>query len=212
MGASVLCVNMSLINIILISVIFVLSGCVIILLVFIRNLKVQFRNYTEEIRLSNFPQDVFNVEFGTSSHINDRLNDRLIQLEIINNRVRNNDHKYDFFQTEISKTGSIIRLKGILNQDKVILDKTDIWEMLENDITKCDPEFVKNINNLACGNIRQSELRLAFLIKCRFTPSDTARLLAKSKSTVAYRRTLLLQKLFDKTVRIQDLDKYIQCV
>ncbi len=71
-------------------------------------------------------------------------------------------------------------------------------------------EFMNNLQTLADGKLKYNEINLALLIKCGFSPTQSAILFGRTKGTLTYRREILCKKLLGKKLGTKDMDCVIR--
>lgn len=84
------------------------------------------------------------------------------------------------------------------------------WEALQKQVVKAYPGFIKALRQLS-GNLTESDLRLAMLIKTGFLPGEIATLMDKSPSGISMARTRLYQKCCGEASKdAQAVDEWIK--
>ena len=117
-----------------------------------------------------------------------------------------------------STSGSLVNseiykiLEGKIRKGIGINYNSELWMMIEEEILKSYPQFKKNLLMLTKSKLTDDDLKLSFLIKMGFSPSEIAKLLCKKENTVTYRRKKLLQKLFPDIEDVRKLDYVVRLI
>ncbi len=97
-----------------------------------------------------------------------------------------------------------------IRKDRIIPEKSPIWEELESVVIQTSPDFKYKLHILTGGRLKPSDFHLAMLIKCGISPSNIAILVGRAKATIAYRREALGLKIFDQKLSIDAIDHMIR--
>lgn len=97
-----------------------------------------------------------------------------------------------------------------LKNKKIIVPDNPLWEEIEKLILEISPDFINHLKLLTRGKITTVELQTAFLIKFGFTPTEMAILFGKTKGSISSRRETLGMKIFDKKMKIKEIDGIIR--
>lgn len=92
----------------------------------------------------------------------------------------------------------------------IIKESSPIWDELEKTILQTSPKFKSNLYVLAGGDLKRSDLNMAFLIKCGVSPANIAMLVGRSKSTITFRRKDMGKKFFDQDLEANSVDELIR--
>lgn len=91
-------------------------------------------------------------------------------------------------------------------------DKDAFWNKIEETILKSSPDFKRRLELLSGGKLRTSDYRMAMLVKCGITPTETSVLVHKSKSTISNRRKKLMEICIGKEINYKLVDEIIRCL
>ena len=97
-----------------------------------------------------------------------------------------------------------------IRSGSIINESNQIWEELEKTITQSSPKFKSDLYKLSRGDLKQSDLHMALLIKCGVSPANIAMLVGRSKSTITFRRKDMGKKLFDRDMDANAVDELIR--
>ena len=97
-----------------------------------------------------------------------------------------------------------------IRSGSIINESNPIWEELEKTITQSSPKFKSDLYKLSRGDLKQSDLHMALLIKCGVSPANIAMLVGRSKSTITFRRKDMGKKLFDRDMDANAVDELIR--
>lgn len=98
------------------------------------------------------------------------------------------------------KSASLYKDLKERSDNKKVMGHDVTWRMIEDLIESVSPGFDYRLDVLAGGQITQAERNVAYLLKCGFTQTQIASLLAKSASTISAQRTSLAKKIgYDKS-------------
>lgn len=99
--------------------------------------------------------------------------------------------------TDLLQTDLYRQITNIINRNDSIPDKSPIWDELVNTILKISPLFVRNLTMLSGGKLKEDELHVALLAKAGITTSNIAKLVSLDKSTISYKKRIIMTKLFN---------------
>lgn len=97
-----------------------------------------------------------------------------------------------------------------IKNNRIIPEKSSIWEELESVVIQSSPDFKYKLHILTGGRMKPSDFHLAMLIKCGISPTNMAVLVGRAKATIAYRREALGLKIFDQKLGIDAIDHMIR--
>lgn len=97
-----------------------------------------------------------------------------------------------------------------IDQERPIPENSDLWDKLRMAVMDNNGEFMNNLQTLADGKLKYNEINLALLIKCGFSPTQSAILFGRTKGTLTYRREILCKKLLGKKLGTKDMDCVIR--
>ena len=97
-----------------------------------------------------------------------------------------------------------------IRSGSIISESNPIWDELEKTITQSSPKFKSDLYKLSRGDLKQSDLHMALLIKCGVSPANIAMLVGRSKSTITFRRKDMGKKLFDRDMDANAVDELIR--
>lgn len=84
-----------------------------------------------------------------------------------------------------------------------------LWNDLEQLICAVSPNFRSQLMILTDNRMTVTDYQLALLMRCRFTITQIATLLNRSKNTISTRRISLSQKIFGKGGNAKSADNLI---
>lgn len=99
-----------------------------------------------------------------------------------------------------------------IRQCSIMIESSPIWDELEKTVLQSCPKFKSNMYVLAGGDLKQSDLQMALLIKCGVSPANIATLVGRSKSTITFRRKDMGRKLFDREMDANSVDRLIRLI
>lgn len=108
--------------------------------------------------------------------------------------------KKQFYDKEINEL-----LSSRVSNDKVL--KPADWKLIEERLTESFPNFKDMLYSHI--NLSETEYRICILIKLEVTPSNMAKLLALSNSSVSQIRLRLQHKVFNGQGTAKDWDSYV---
>ncbi len=108
--------------------------------------------------------------------------------------------KKQFYDNEINEL-----LTSRVNNDKVL--KTSDWKLIEERLKESFPDFKDNLYSHI--NLSETEYRICILIKLETSPSNMAKLLALSNSSVSQIRLRLQHKVFNGQGTAKDWDNFV---
>lgn len=108
--------------------------------------------------------------------------------------------KKQFYDKEINEL-----LSSRVSNDKVL--KSTDWKLIEERLTESFPNFKDELYSHI--NLSETEYRICILIKLEVTPSNMAKLLALSNSSVSQIRLRLQHKVFNGQGTAKDWDNYV---
>ena len=103
-------------------------------------------------------------------------------------------------------------LQQKIRNGDIINESNPIWDDLEKTIAHSSPKFKSRLYVLAGGDLKQSDLQMALLIKCGVSPANIATLVGRSKSTITFRRKDMGRKLFDREMDANSVDRLIRLI
>lgn len=108
-------------------------------------------------------------------------------------------------QNSITSSDIVIRFQWLLhnNQNPKIKD----WNDLDSFINAHFSQFKSTLYGLT--KLSELEYQVCLLTKCKFTPSEIAKLTNRSKSSMPSIRTRLYNKLFKKMGSSHEFDQFI---
>lgn len=118
-------------------------------------------------------------------------------------------------KTDISQVQSFLSLNGNLYEEiqhKINNNQTlndELWTNLERTVLQGSPEFKQRLTILFGGKIYDDLYKTALLIKCRISPSQSAILIGRTKSTVTLRRKKLAKICFGEDIDLSAIDTLI---
>lgn len=133
---------------------------------------------------------------------------RRLQEELYS--LQKNSTGYDNISSVILGSKVYIDICGFLKSGSPIPEKSMIWECLKDTVQDASGDFVNRLQLLAGGKLKSLDIDMAMLIKCGFTPSQIAVLLARTKGTISYRREVLCKKVFNHKKETKELDTLIR--
>lgn len=99
-------------------------------------------------------------------------------------------------------------LRNCVDNKKNLNDK--LWSKIEEVVEKSSPDFRRRLESIVNGNLTNSDLQTALLIKCGFKTSEIAILLNRGKTSVSSRRAALARKIFGNNLMTKSIDKVIR--
>lgn len=102
------------------------------------------------------------------------------------------------------------QIKALAKEKQNIPSSTPIWSEVEHLVVSIFPRFKQSLTLLLRGQLKDTELQTALLIKCGFTTTQMSYLLAISPNAVVSRREALGKKMFDKKINIKAVDAIIR--
>lgn len=102
------------------------------------------------------------------------------------------------------------KLQQYIKKGRIIPEKNPLWDELEDIIVSTSPDFKYKLHILTGGKLKPSDFHLAMLIRCGISPTNMAVLVGRAKATIAYRREALGQKVFDRKLGVEAIDRMIR--
>lgn len=96
--------------------------------------------------------------------------------------------------------------------DKAIPDSSPVWGAIERTVHSVSPRFKEHLQLLARQKLKEQDYRVALLIRCGITPTQTTILLGRTKGTISYRRRHLCEMLMGENADTQLVDNIIRCL
>ncbi len=97
-----------------------------------------------------------------------------------------------------------------LHKDRVLNDKNEIWQQINNSIDNTCPNFKSNLNQIAKRTLSVEEHHLIVLIRLGFSTTEISKIIGKSKSATSYRRQKICNTVFFGIITPQELDLAIR--
>lgn len=108
------------------------------------------------------------------------------------------------------------KLNDCIRNNKDMSNVSPLWSKIEEDVLKVSPLFRDRIELLTDYNISDTmqieTYHLALLIKCGFSPTQCFKLMPISKSTVSYRRNILVKCILGSEFNDFTLDDVIRSI
>ncbi len=101
-------------------------------------------------------------------------------------------------------------LQRHIEEKSIIRDDSPLWHQLEEVILQASPDFKTNLQLLTGGNLTQSDLRTAYLVKCNVAPTQMSCLLGRTKGSISSRRESLGFKVFNEKLGVKVIDGIIR--
>lgn len=102
------------------------------------------------------------------------------------------------------------QLQNLLSEKRELKENNSLWKELEETITKCSPNFKKNLQLLVGGKLTSYDLHTAILIKCGISLTSMTILLNRTKGTIVSRRESLCLRVFDEKLGTKVIDGIIR--
>lgn len=110
---------------------------------------------------------------------------------------------------EIMESAVYGRLMSLLGEERIVPEMSELWKELEDVVSSASEKFMESVMLLS-GGMNDEEMHLALLIKSGFTPTQSANLVGRSKSTMSYRRKALCKRLFGDEIDVKKMDAIIR--
>lgn len=193
--------------------------CVVVIYLKYRNTRHLIKLHEALDLISNMKNRLENVETGAeiidesvsksirtktdADSLQQRLRNEILTLKC---RISASENSNPF----ILGTELMSDIKCYIDQERPIPENSDLWDKLRLAVMENNGEFMNNLQTLADGNLKNNEINLALLIKCGFSPTQSAILFGRTKGTLTYRREILCRKLLGKKLATKDMDCVIR--
>lgn len=111
---------------------------------------------------------------------------------------------------QITDSDPYLEAKALLKGNHLIPDKSEIWNGLEDIVSKCFPNLKSTLQLLSDDDLTADDWHIAVLLKCGFSLKDLAILIGRTKGAVTYRRKNLSTKLFGEVLDLELVDNIIR--
>lgn len=96
-----------------------------------------------------------------------------------------------------------------LKEGKGITENEELWSKIEETIESASPGFKYRLQILTEGKLTAAELKVALMIKCGFSPTQTAILINRTKNTVSSQRVSIARKILGANASSKMIDAII---
>lgn len=144
---------------------------------------------------------IFNCDTNPEE-LRNRIKEELIELDIKN-------IKLPVIPISLLESQSYNQINQNITENKIILEKNDLWKELEKDVLHTSPYFKQRLLKITGGRLKESDFKMALLIKCGFTPTQISILMGRGKSTISYRREKLCVALLGEKIDTKIIDYLI---
>lgn len=125
--------------------------------------------------------------------------------------IAQNSKGSKYIPGEIIESDIYRRIKKYISGTNGVSDDHPLLEELEKEmVTRFSTNFTSNLRFLTNVTINKNELNTALLVKCGFTPSEIAKLLNKTISTIGSRRESIGYKIFGEKISVKTIDGIIR--
>lgn len=107
---------------------------------------------------------------------------------------------------EIIESDTYKKLKLHTDGNTGLNDDHPLFNELEKMVAHYFPNFKSSLIFLTNGNITKSEINVSLLVKCGFMPSEMAKLLNKTISTIGSRRESIAYKIYGEKMSVKTID------
>ncbi len=171
--------------------------------------KIRRERNGEHLLIGYAPMEEFDEEAKDIIYINDRASLREILLNNVYTLVESGKDSYSVSPI-IYESSAYKRLMEAVSNNEILNNNEKFWDELEDAVIKESKNFMKNLSILLGGRIKESERRVALLVKCGVKPTEMKKLLSLEKGTISYRRSALGEKAFGKKLDTKTVDKLIR--
>lgn len=109
----------------------------------------------------------------------------------------------------IRNSDAYSKLSVYIEQGKIIADSDPLWGEIQKVVLETSPNFIKRIQLLSLGKVKNMDYHIMLLIKLGLTPTQLGTLIGRSKGAVAYRRQALGIKLVNLKTKQSLIDNLI---
>lgn len=104
------------------------------------------------------------------------------------------------------------KINEYINEQKVIPDKSRIWDEIEQLVISNSPNFKERLRLLVGEELKPHDYHAVLLIRCGITPVQLGILLGRTKGTISYRRKHICQMVLGPGYDVQFMDSLIRCI
>lgn len=175
------------------------------------NEKLAYQNAIKDIPEPNLLSLESDDSVEIINNIIDNSVEKCLKKEILDNIQKLKYDKKDFpLSQTISESSVYEKLNDMLAHGSGIYEyQEQLWNDLEQLICAVSPNFRSQLMILTDNRMTVTDYQLALLMRCRFTITQIATLLNRSKNTISTRRISLSQKIFGKGGNAKSADNLI---